>query len=200
MDTFFGFFDGLAQQGLSAILEAALMGLLAGAAALFARSWVRRGKVWVKGEEGHTCMSPLILLVGLLCAAMAAACLVLGLLDPELSSRARPAHCLGRARRWLFAGLPAHPAVLAPRLGLGPGEPHLARRVALGLDAVAGHRPRRQEVGWAVVRGGRTRQENILVALHPRARGVARGDRKAAAGYHTSRSLMLMGALEEFAA
>ncbi len=82
MDTFFDFFDGAAKQGLSAILEAALMGLLAGAAALFARSWVRRGKVWVKDEEGHTCMSPLILLVGLLCAAMAAACLVLGLIDP----------------------------------------------------------------------------------------------------------------------
>jgi uncharacterized membrane protein len=77
------FFDGLAKQGLTAILEVALMGVLAGAAALFARNWVRRGKVWVKGDEGHTCMSPMILLIGLLCAAMAAACLVLGFLNPE---------------------------------------------------------------------------------------------------------------------
>jgi hypothetical protein len=76
------FFDGLAKQGVTAILEVALMGVLAGAAALFARKWVRRGKVWVKGDEGHTCMSPFVLLVGLLCAAMAAGCLVLGLLDP----------------------------------------------------------------------------------------------------------------------
>jgi hypothetical protein len=83
MDTLFDFFDGLGRQGTTAILEAALMGLLAAAAALFARNWVRRGKVWVRGDDGHTCMSPLVLLVGLLCAAMAAACLVLGLLNPE---------------------------------------------------------------------------------------------------------------------
>ena len=77
------FFESLTQQGISAIVGAILMGLLAGAAALLARNWVRRGKVWVKGDEGHTCMSPFVLLVGLLSAAMAAACLVLGLLRPQ---------------------------------------------------------------------------------------------------------------------
>jgi hypothetical protein len=78
-----GFIDKLLETGATAILEAALMGLLVGLGAVFARTWVRRGKVWVKGDEGHTCMSPFVLLIGLLCAAMAAACLVLGLLDPQ---------------------------------------------------------------------------------------------------------------------
>jgi hypothetical protein len=77
------FLDALAEQGISAIVGAILMGLLAGGAALLAQRWVRRGKVWVKGDEGHTRMSPFVLLVALLCGAMAAACLLLGLLDPR---------------------------------------------------------------------------------------------------------------------
>lgn len=77
MDRFFG------DLALNAILQATLMGLLIGGAALLTRNWVRRGKVWVNGDEGHTCMSPLILLIGLLSAASAGAFLVLGLLDPQ---------------------------------------------------------------------------------------------------------------------
>jgi hypothetical protein len=85
MDTFL---SDLGEEGTQALLEAILMCLLGGGAAVFARNWTRRGKVWTKDDAGHTCMSPLILLIGFLCAAMAAACLVLGLLNPE-SLRAR---------------------------------------------------------------------------------------------------------------
>jgi hypothetical protein len=77
------FFDRLIEEGGTAILGLILMGLLTGAAAVFARSWARRGKVWVRGDEGHTCMSPLVLLVGGLCAVVASACLLLGFLDPD---------------------------------------------------------------------------------------------------------------------
>jgi hypothetical protein len=76
------FFDTLANGAVTAIVAAVLMAVLAGGATLFTRSWVRSGKVWVKADDGHTRMSPFILLLGLLCAAMAIACLVLGLVDP----------------------------------------------------------------------------------------------------------------------
>src|SRR5262249_31085041 len=65
------FLNGLAEESMKGILETALMALLTAAAAVFARNWVRRGKVWVNGDTGHTCMSPLILLVGVLCAIVA---------------------------------------------------------------------------------------------------------------------------------
>lgn len=77
------FGNALAQLTIPAIVGAGLMGLLAGGAALLARHWVHRGKVWVEGDRGHTCMSPMVVLVGLLCAAMAVASLILGLLNPE---------------------------------------------------------------------------------------------------------------------
>lgn len=74
---------GFAEQSIAALVGAILMGVLAGGAALVARNWARRGKVWVKGNEGHTRMSPMIFLVGVLCGAAAAICLVLGHLNPE---------------------------------------------------------------------------------------------------------------------
>jgi hypothetical protein len=77
------FIAGLAEEGIKALLEIVLGAVLVAGAALFARNWVRRGKVWVKGDAGHTCMSPYVLLVGVLCAAAAAGCLALGLLDRE---------------------------------------------------------------------------------------------------------------------
>jgi hypothetical protein len=43
----------------------------------------RRGKIWIGSGAGRTCMSPYVLLVGLLCGAAALSCLVLGLLEPE---------------------------------------------------------------------------------------------------------------------
>jgi len=75
-------FDGLNRQVISAIVTVVLTGVLGGAAALLARGWARQGKVWVNEHEGHTRMSPYILLLGLLCALSAAACLVAGLLNP----------------------------------------------------------------------------------------------------------------------
>jgi hypothetical protein len=77
------FVDGLAEEGAKAILQLILVAALAGGAAIFARNWVRRGKVWVTSDAGHTRMSPFILLVGLLCGAAAAAVLVLGLVYRE---------------------------------------------------------------------------------------------------------------------
>jgi hypothetical protein len=77
------FLQGLAEEGAKAILELGLFAVLFGLAAIFARNWARRGKVWVAGDAGHTCMSPLILLLGLLCGAAATAVLALGLLYPE---------------------------------------------------------------------------------------------------------------------
>lgn len=77
------FLEGLAEEGMKVILAAILMAVLVAGAAIVARNWVRRGKVWIRGGVGRTRMSPLVLLIGLACAAMAATCLVLGLLNPE---------------------------------------------------------------------------------------------------------------------
>jgi hypothetical protein len=77
------FLQRLAAGGAQAVLEMAVMGALGAGAALFARNWVRRGKVWIGGGAGRTCTSAFVLLVGVLCAATAAACLILGLADPQ---------------------------------------------------------------------------------------------------------------------
>jgi hypothetical protein len=77
------FLNGLAEEGAKVVLELVLFAVLFGVAALFARNWARRGKVWVTGDAGHTRMSPVILLLGLLCGAVAAAVLVLGLVFRE---------------------------------------------------------------------------------------------------------------------
>jgi hypothetical protein len=65
------------------VLELALVGLLGAAAALWARSWTQRGKIWIKTGAGRVCMSPFVMLVGMLCGAAAAAALALGLLYPN---------------------------------------------------------------------------------------------------------------------
>jgi hypothetical protein len=77
------FVEGLAEEGVKAILQLILVAALAGGAAIFARNWARRGKVWVTSDAGHTCMSPFVLLIGLMCGAVAAAALVLGLVYPQ---------------------------------------------------------------------------------------------------------------------
>ena len=77
------FFEGLAQEGAKAILELALFAALFGVGAIFARNWVRSGKVWVRGDAGHTRLSPFVLLLGLLCGAVAATVLALGLVYRE---------------------------------------------------------------------------------------------------------------------
>ena len=41
------FIEGLAEEGAKAILQLILVAALAGGAAIFARNWARRGKVWV---------------------------------------------------------------------------------------------------------------------------------------------------------
>lgn len=71
------------EESANKVLEAILVGLLTLGAAIIARTLVRRGKVRIGPHAGHTCMSPYVLLVGLLCAVAAAAFLVLGLVWPE---------------------------------------------------------------------------------------------------------------------
>lgn len=158
------FFDDLA---LNAILQATLMGLLIGGAALLTRNWVRRGKVWVVGDEGHTCMSPIILLIGLLGAASAGAFLVLGLLDP------RSLHDRGQFIAWvgLVGGFSlAFLLILPYSRHVWDWDPKgLSWRGAWrSVDPVVGHQARRQDLGRAVLRGGCTRPKNILVFLHSR--------------------------------
>jgi hypothetical protein len=77
------FVERLVEEGAKLLLEAIIVGLLTLIAALIARSLVRRGKVWIGTGAGHTCTSPYVLLVGLLCAAGAAVFLVLGLIYPN---------------------------------------------------------------------------------------------------------------------
>jgi hypothetical protein len=77
------FLQRLAEEGAKSVLEAVFVGLLGIVAAVFARSLARRGKVWVGVGSGRTCMSPYVLLVGLSCAAAAAAFLAIGLTAPE---------------------------------------------------------------------------------------------------------------------
>ena len=118
-----GFFDGFAKLSLGVMLQAILMGLLVGGAAFLARNWVRRGKVWVRGDDGHTCMSPLILLTGLLCAVAAGAFLMLGLLDPQSLRDRGQFICLGQPGRQLLLRFPLYPALLSSRLGMGAEGP-----------------------------------------------------------------------------
>jgi len=77
------FIERLAEEGAKSALEAIVVGLLTVGAAIIARNLVRRGKVRVGADAGHTCMSPYVLLVGLLCAVAAVVFLVLGLVWPE---------------------------------------------------------------------------------------------------------------------
>lgn len=77
------FLERLAEEGAKAILEAIVVGGLALGAGVFARSLARRGKVWIGSGAGRTCMSPYVLLLGLLCAVVAAVFLALGLIYPE---------------------------------------------------------------------------------------------------------------------
>lgn len=77
------FAERLTQTGIQAVVELIVMAALAAGAAILARNMVQRGRVRVENGAGHTCMSPYALLVAVLCGLMAAACLALGLFDPE---------------------------------------------------------------------------------------------------------------------
>jgi hypothetical protein len=77
------FIDRLTEAGIQAIVEGVVGAALAVGTALIARNLARREKVWVGIGAGRTCMSPYVLLVGLLSGAAAMAFLVLGLLEPE---------------------------------------------------------------------------------------------------------------------
>jgi hypothetical protein len=71
--------ERLAEEGAKVVLEGILVGGLTLLAAVLARGLARRGKVWIGVGAGRTCMSPFVLLLGLLCAATAAVILALGL-------------------------------------------------------------------------------------------------------------------------
>jgi hypothetical protein len=71
--------DGLAQEGIKLLVEGVLVGGLTLVAALLAHGLVRRGKVWIGTDAGRTCMSPFVLLLGLLLAIVAVVILAVGL-------------------------------------------------------------------------------------------------------------------------
>jgi hypothetical protein len=71
--------DRLAEEGVKVLVEGVLVGGLTLVAAVLARSLARRGKVWIGAEAGRTCMSPFVLLLGLLLATVAVAILAAGL-------------------------------------------------------------------------------------------------------------------------
>jgi hypothetical protein len=71
--------ERLAEEGAKVVLEVTLVGALTLVAAILARGLARRGKVWIGAGVGRTCMSPFVLLLGLLCAAVAVVVLAVGL-------------------------------------------------------------------------------------------------------------------------
>lgn len=71
--------ERLAEEGAKVVLEGILVGGLTLVAAVLARGLARRGKVWIGAGAGRTCMSPFVLLLGLLCAAAAVVVLAVGL-------------------------------------------------------------------------------------------------------------------------
>jgi len=71
--------DGFAEEGIRLVLGGVLVGGLTLIAAVLARGMVRRGKVWIGTDAGRTCMSPFVLLVGLLLAVAALVALGAGL-------------------------------------------------------------------------------------------------------------------------
>lgn len=75
--------QSLGESGVRIVVGAVLIGLLSLGAAVLARNLTRSGKVWIGPEAGRTCMSPLVLLICLLCAAAAAGFLALGLWDRQ---------------------------------------------------------------------------------------------------------------------
>ena len=77
------FLQRLGEEGVRLLLGAALFGLLGVVAAVLARRLTQRGKVWVEAGAGRTRMSPIVLLLCLLCAAAAVGFLALGLHDRE---------------------------------------------------------------------------------------------------------------------
>ena len=74
-----GIVERLAEEGAKIVLEAVVVGLLGLVAAVMARSLARRGKVWIGDNAGRTCMSPFVLLVGLLCALAAVIFVIVGI-------------------------------------------------------------------------------------------------------------------------
>jgi hypothetical protein len=78
-----GFLQRFGEEGARILLGAVLVGLLGIAAAVLARRLTRRGQVWIEAGAGRTRMSPMVLLLCLLCAAAAAGFLALGLHDRE---------------------------------------------------------------------------------------------------------------------
>jgi hypothetical protein len=77
------FLDRLIETAAQFVVEAIVGLALAAGTAVMAASLARRGKVQITTTTGRTCMSPYVLLVGMLCGGAAAAFLVLGLIEPE---------------------------------------------------------------------------------------------------------------------
>jgi hypothetical protein len=73
------FIERFAEDSAQSVLEVILAGLLTLGAATIVRKLVRRGEVHVAPDAGQTCMSPYVLLVGLLLAVVAVMLFAVGL-------------------------------------------------------------------------------------------------------------------------
>jgi hypothetical protein len=113
----------LGKEGIRVVVGALLIGLLTIGAALLARNLKRSGKVWIGVGAGRTCMSPLALLICLLCAAAAAAVMALGLWDRQTL----------RDPGQLYAWLALVGAFAASALAIAPFTRHTWEWDATGL-------------------------------------------------------------------
>ena len=74
--------DWLLGEGVHSVVEWAVTTVIAVSGAAYTRTLVCRGSVEIGAHTGRTRQSPEVFVIGLLCGAVAIACLIWGLLDP----------------------------------------------------------------------------------------------------------------------
>ncbi|MES1197137.1 MAG: hypothetical protein ABUL55_00800 [Pseudomonadota bacterium] len=77
------FESSLFEAGVQQVVEWVIGGIIAIAAALLTTALVRRGEIAVTATSGRTRQSPEVFVVGLLCAAVAIAAFLWGVLEPS---------------------------------------------------------------------------------------------------------------------
>ena len=75
--------EWLTETGIKIIVQVIFAAVLAVGTTLVARNWIRRGKVWIGNGAGRTCMSPIMIIIGLLSGAASLAFFLLGVWTPE---------------------------------------------------------------------------------------------------------------------
>ena len=68
---------------IKAVVKAVIMGGIAGGTLLLTQVAQRRGEVKIADDAGHTMQSPKMLVISVMCGALALAFLIWGFLDPE---------------------------------------------------------------------------------------------------------------------